>query len=152
MIIDHISKYTRYKNINSAIKAALEFISANSMSFEMSDGKYEIIPGQVTAFIVSKDTMNAVETDMEIHKDFMDIHYILSGEEVCEYGEVPEDIEAYHYDEENDITFFPVKKVQEVHVQQGSFYMVWPYEAHKPLCSVNCAGEKVRKIICKVKL
>lgn len=152
MILDKIVNLNRYTKTDNLIKAALEFLYLHKEDTEMADGKYEIIKGEVTAFVVSKDTVDETKTDMEIHKDFMDIHYMLKGRECCYLADLPMDIESYDYDEKADITFFTCENQNVAAVSKGDFYAVWPYEPHKPLCHFGKQSESVKKIICKVKI
>ncbi|MDW2799172.1 YhcH/YjgK/YiaL family protein [Clostridium boliviensis] len=152
MILDQIIHLNRYISADDGIKAALKFIYSHKDEAEMPDGKYEIIKDQVTAFVVSKDTVNQSSAEMEIHKKFMDIHYVLKGKEMCCLADLPQDIESCSYDEEADITFFPGKSTDSITIGRGDFYAVWPYEPHKPLCNPGEKSEFVKKIICKVKI
>lgn len=150
MLFDHINHYTRYNNLNDNIKAALDFIYTHRIDETIEDGRYEIIPDQVIAYVVSKDTITISKAGMEIHKKFMDIHYMLKGQERCGMMPLPKDSDKASYDEEGDIAFFDQGDDSSILVHQGEFYAVWPYEPHRPLCSVEDKSEKVRKIICKV--
>jgi biofilm protein TabA len=152
MIIDQIVNFERYKDIDINIKKALEFIYSHKDEEDMPDGKHEIIADEVIAFVISKDTVDEVIADMEIHKKFMDIHYMLQGKEKGCFVNLPEDIESYSYDDAADITFFKSQSVNSVVIDKGEFYAVWPYEPHKPLCNVDKESGFVKKIICKVKV
>ncbi len=152
MILDQIIYLDRYSAVDDGIKAALEFIHSHKDEAEMPDGKYEIIKDKVTAFVVSKDTVEEAAAEMEIHKKFMDIHYVLKGRETCCLADLPNDIESCSYNEEADITFFPGATENFITIGSGEFYAVWPYEPHKPLCNPGTESEFVKKIICKVKI
>ncbi|MDD3174477.1 MAG: YhcH/YjgK/YiaL family protein, partial [Herbinix sp.] len=106
MILDQIVNFDRYKDTNTNIKKALEFIYTHRNDEDMLEGKYEIIADEVIAFVISKDTVNEMDADMEIHKKFMDIHYMLKGKEKCCFVNMPEEIDSFVYDEVADITFF----------------------------------------------
>lgn len=150
MVFDKIENYTRYLQLSKNIRAALEFLYEHKDDTELEDGKYEIVPDQVVAYVVSKFTVSAEEVDMEIHRKFMDIHYMLIGQEKCGLVEKSSEVEKAEYDEKSDIAFFKTQNSNEVVISQGEFYAVWPYEPHRPLSSVGNFPEKVKKIICKV--
>ncbi|SCP98272.1 YhcH/YjgK/YiaL family protein [Anaerobium acetethylicum] len=152
MIFDQIKNYARYTKTDENIKAALEFIDLHKDNKEILDGKYEIIPDQVTAYVVSKDTILAEDAEMEIHKKFMDIHYMLKGQESCGLTELSMDVQEAAYDDAGDISLFSAEDTNVVVVSEGEFYAVWPYEPHRPLCNVQGTSRKIRKIICKVKV
>ncbi|MGB8455742.1 MAG: YhcH/YjgK/YiaL family protein [Anaerocolumna sp.] len=152
MILDQIVNFERYKGVDTNIKKALEFIYSHKDDADMPDGKYEIAADEVNAFVISKDTVDEITADMEIHKKFMDIHYMLKGKEKCCLVNPPEDIDEYSYDDTADITFFKSQRSNYVVIDKGEFYAVWPFEPHKPLCNVNKESEFVKKIICKVKI
>lgn len=86
---------------------------------------------------------------MEIHKRFMDIHYIIKGAERCGIAELPPQVD---YNEETDNGFYDCEDTGSVRIGEGEFYAVWPLEPHCPLCNAGEETETVRKIICKVKV
>lgn len=151
MIYDQICKASRYANTNKNIKTALDFIMEHQNDEKLEDGRYELVPDEVIIHVLSKNTVPADEAEMEIHKKYMDIHYMIEGSERCGITPMTPELERMiPYDPETDNGFFQCDNTFEVTVNPGEFYAVWPMEPHRPLC--NAAGKSipVRKMICKV--
>lgn len=151
MIVDHIKNRSRYEHCHKNIAAALQFIAEHADDPELKDGSYPVIPDEVIVHVLTKETHGRDEAKMEIHKNFMDIHYIIKGAESCAVAPLaPEQDIAY--DPNTDNAFWDCKDSYSVVIGEGEFYAVWPMEPHCPLCNTTEAPETIRKIICKVKV
>ena len=76
MIVDSIKNIERYENIHPNISTALHFIAEHEEDPELEDGRYELVPDEVIVYVLSKESHYREEAEMEIHKKFMDIHYM----------------------------------------------------------------------------
>lgn len=148
MIVDNLVNLERYTGCHQNIAAALQYIAEHVNDPALEDGCYPIIPDEVIVHVLSKSTRPREEAQMEIHKRFMDIHYMIKGSEACGVAPLGEEID---YNPETDNGFWDCEDSYRVVIGEGEFYAVWPMEPHCPLCSVN-GVENVRKIICKVKV
>lgn len=151
MIVDHIKNRGRYADSHKNIAAALQYIADHADDPELQDGTYPIIPGEVIVHVLTKDTHARGEAKMEIHKNFMDIHYIIKGAERCGIAPLAEESDI-DYNPETDNGFWSCEDSYDVMIGEGEFYAVWPMEPHCPLCSAAGRRETIRKIICKVKV
>ncbi|HBL7617225.1 TPA: YhcH/YjgK/YiaL family protein [Escherichia coli] len=86
----------------------------------------------------------------ETHKDFIDIQFVISGNELVEFGclgdtkphvEKPED-DNYFYDRSG-------LELNEMKLTDGDFVIFFPWDIHSPLCHKS-GSSKVRKIVAKV--
>lgn len=86
----------------------------------------------------------------ETHKDFIDVQFVISGNEWAEFGclaetkarvEKPED-DNYFYDRQ------PLK-LNDIQLTDGDFVIFFPWDIHSPLCCKD-SSSKVRKIVAKV--
>ncbi len=149
MIIDHIDNSSRYISGNKNIAAALEFIKKHASDPKLQDGQYQVIPGEVIVHVLTRETHDRKDAKMEIHKNFMDIHYMIKGSERCGVASLSEKID---YDPESDNGFWDCQDDYSIVIGEGEFYAVWPMEPHCPLCNTTEKIENIRKIICKVKI
>ena len=85
----------------------------------------------------------------EAHKKYIDLQYILSGEEQTGYASVSDCTVTVPYDEAADYLLVEGKG-SDVKVCAVSFYIAFPCDAHKPMCSKNPAD--IRKVIVKIVL
>lgn len=151
MIIDNIKNIGRYLDSHKNIAAALQYIAEHANDSDLKDGSYPIIPDEVIVHVLTKETHAREEAQMEIHKNFMDIHYIIRGAERCGIAPLAEE-SAMDYSQETDNGFWDCDDNYAVLVREGEFYAVWPMEPHCPLCNAGDRTETIRKIICKVKV
>ncbi len=148
MITDKLENRNRYAGCHKNIAIALDYIAAHAQDPALEDGSYTVVPDEVIVHVLSKDTKPREKAMMEIHKRFMDIHYMIRGREACGIAPLGAQID---YNPETDNGFWACGDDYRVVVGEGEFYAVWPMEPHCPLCSVD-GEESVRKIICKVKV
>lgn len=151
MIVDHIENIERYKGINDTVLKALNCIKEFAEDPSLEDGKYEVLPGEIILHVITKETHDRSDAKMEIHKNFMDIHYMIKGSESCYVSELPS-MEEIDYSEETDNVFWDCHDTGNVRIKEGEFYAVWPLEPHCPLCKAGDENKTVRKIIAKVKV
>ncbi len=151
MIKDSISKIHRYDGIDSNIIKTLKLIKEYAYKQELQDGVYEVVKNEIIIHVITKETHKRSEAKMEIHKNFMDIHYMLEGREVCYVGDLPDKYKV-DYSEDTDNGFFDCMDTGKITIGDGEFYAVWPMEPHCPLCEDGESTKTVRKIIAKVRV
>ena len=151
MIIETINNRKRYQGVHPNIEKALAFIEEHKDDQELEDGVYTVVPDEVIVYVLSKESHARESAKMEIHKKFMDIHYMIDGAERCGIAPLP-DISKIDYSDETDNGFWDCKDTYDVLIREGEFYAVWPMEPHCPLCNAEDKKKSVRKIICKVKV
>ena len=148
MIYDQLKNARRYYACHPNIEAALHFIEQHRDGAGLEDGKHVLIPDALIANVVSAKTRDRGDAKMEIHARFMDVQYILEGEEICACAPLDETVKV---DPETDNGFWSCEDTASIRVRQGEFYIVWPGEPHCPLVSTGEIAP-VRKIICKVRV
>lgn len=84
MICENIKNTKDYTGINPNFKKAFEFIINNNLN-ELKVGNYEIDGDKVFAFVQEYTTQAAVDKRWESHEKYIDIQYIIDGEEVMGY-------------------------------------------------------------------
>lgn len=149
MIFDSIENYKLYTSIHPGFQAAFDFILTAHQ--DMKDGKTILEGDQVIAHVMTKDTKLEGTAGLEYHKKYIDIQYVLMGEEICGLSTNKNLEHSVAYDQNNDIAFFAKDKDTTcLGVSEGYFYIVWPHEPHRPLCCVNQNIKEIRKIVIKV--
>ncbi len=151
MITDKITNIRRYEGIDENIIKALKAIKEYSEKKELQDGTYEIVNDEIILHVITKETHKRSEAKMEIHKNFMDIHYMIKGQERCFVSALPSE-ESIDYNPETDNGFWECEDTGSISIGEGEFYAVWPLEPHCPLCNVGEDSEMIRKFIVKVRV
>lgn len=86
---------------------------------------------------------------LEAHRDYLDIHILLEGEERIGWKPINNcGTPSKAYDKEGDYMLFDEPASSYVDLRPGDFAIVWPEDAHAPLIGSG----KVRKLIVKAAL
>ena len=150
MIFDRLSNSKQYEKLNEKFKIGFDFLKNNNLK-EMKDGRYDIVEG-VFANVQSLKTKNKTEKKWEAHKDYIDIQYVIKGEECMGYG-ILEDFKkvVVPYDKEKDIEFLDGEKFNYIDVNENDFVIFYPNDVHAPMLSVK-EDVEIKKVIVKIKI
>lgn len=149
MILDAVSRASLYKPLAPRIATALSFIEdLDATAFR--PGKVEIREGEIFALLQEYLTESAEGRRYEAHREYIDIQYLLSGEEVIRVTDLATLAEAIPYDPENDIAFYHPTPGNDLLLREGDFVILFPHEAHLPKIPAVATGE-VRKVVMKVR-
>lgn len=147
MIYDKLSNCHKYNN--SILEKAFQFLL--TLTEDKEDGRYDISEN-VWANVMSVKTRNISDGEMELHKNHIDIHYILKGEEVVQFAFFEND-NLSHYNDENDIGFVKnIKADSMVKLKKGEFYLVFENRLHKPTCHQDGISKELKKAVVKIKI
>lgn len=148
MIIDKAENYKTYLGISKRIDKALELMK--TVSTDTPCGKYEVM-GDELYYIVSEPQMRKKEEGkFEAHKKYIDLQYMLRGGEYMVYSPLDKLKLDEVRPESEDCTFYTGEGVA-VKADAGSFYMVFPQDAHMPGCYED-KPTGVKKAIFKIKV
>ena len=132
------------------LQKALSFLRWTNVS-ELAEGKVEIEGERIYALVQCYDTLAADKLKLEFHRKFIDVQYIVSGEEVIGWASVERVAITEAYDEEKDIAFgtAPLGEVTPVHLSAGQLVVLYPEDAHAPKLAAG-KPSPVKKIVVKV--
>jgi YhcH/YjgK/YiaL family protein len=145
MIVGKREELHLYKGLGDGLAKGIDFV----LNFDLSvnDGRYEIDGDKVYAMVSSGQTKISTEPVYEAHRKYIDLQYIISGSENLGYASVGDCEIDCPYNEEKD--FLMVRgEGSEIKVCQDDFYIAFPCDGHRPMCS-DCPAE-IRKLIVKV--
>lgn len=151
MIFDTIENAKLYKGIYNGIDKILE---------KVSDYTSECYPTETLKldgdklFIIFADyeTQNKVSAKAEAHRKYIDVMYMVEGEETI-YVKPTSKLEniTMPFDESQDALLADIDAdATAVVLKAGSFVVLFPQDAHAPACDVDSSHCKVKKIIGKV--
>lgn len=142
---DDTSKYP------AGIKLALTYLKDKDFQ-AMEPGTYPIKGKQVYAMVMDMDTLPVEEKKPETHVQYIDVQYLVHGEE--KLGFLP-DIKQYPIissDREKDIYFYgSVQNESFVISKPGSYAIFFPNDIHRPGCMVN-SPMRIRKVVVKIRI
>ena len=149
MIVDKIENSGLYKNLSERIKRSFDYIKQTDLK-KLQPGRYDIEGDNIFALISDYQTKLESEGKLEAHKKYIDVQYVIEGEELMGYAPLRNQQTLEAYKEENDIIFYKGEKVF-IKVTEGMFAIFAPEDVHMP----GIQSEKkslVKKLVIKVKV
>lgn len=129
MIVGKKEDILYYKGLSDRIDHAIDFVL--TLDKDINLGTYEIDGNSLYVNIVEGETSSLDTVEFEAHKEYLDLHYILSGKEIMVYAPLDECVKITEYDAENDYWLFSGKG-NEIEMSEGCFYLLYPKDAHCP--------------------
>ncbi|MDR2232792.1 MAG: YhcH/YjgK/YiaL family protein [Tannerella sp.] len=86
----------------------------------------------------------------EAHRKYIDIQYIVEGNEIIDITSLHNMTVTQPYNAEKDIEFGTINEYTELQASTGRFYIIYPTDAHRPNLQVGNTAEFVRKVVVKV--
>ena len=146
MIKDSLVNSKIYYNLSENIKIGFEWIKNNDLK-SMPDGRYEL-SSNIFANVQSYQTKETAP--YEAHRDYIDIQYMIDGEELSGVASYTNCSVVEKYDKEKDIEFLSCNVPEQFYkIQEGEFFVFFPTDAHKPAIKTGI-NAKVKKVIVKV--
>ena len=136
-----------YSLFSNRIQKGLKYLETAQWE-SLEDGRYEIDGDNIYINIQTYLTKN--NADFEAHRKYIDIQYIISGEEKIGVVDYLACTTTIPYDEEKDIEF--LKGSGKYHsLKKGEIMILNSEDAHKPSISIDIdKPQKVRKAVVKV--
>lgn len=147
MIIDNFENCGRYYSVNKRFKKAFDYISETDFE-KLPCGRYEIEGKNLYVNVDEYETK--LVSKPEYHKKYIDIQFLLNGEEYIGYCPKSDLIEDEGYDEEKDLGF-GIGVVDYIKLKKGQFMIFFSDDAHQP-CMAFDKPYRVKKVVVKVKI
>lgn len=129
---------------------AFAFLRDNDLNI-LASGKYPILGDKVFASISEANSKNREDTRWEAHKKYIDIQYVIRGEEIIGVAPLSAAVRTISFDPEKDLGFYEIPENQcHYHTANpGTFFLFFPNDAHRP-CIRSTNGESEKKIVIKI--
>lgn len=130
------------------LQTAFDFMQTNDLH-TLPIGRYDLENG---VFAIVQEYLTKAESVYEAHIKYIDLQYVVSGEEYIYVSDINEALECVaSYDENKDIIFFQnTQSCTKVKLEKDTFVILFPNDAHKPCMSVCEYPSEVRKIVVKI--
>lgn len=143
MIVAKLEDAGFSKACMARMEKALKWIAETDMA-SLEPGRHDIDGDELYANVMEVTTSLPSSKSFEAHHDYVDIHYVIRGEELigtAPVGECPEE-QAYTADGDYGLYGDPADpaRVTWTLLRQGELCVTPPADAHKPACT---AGEPV---------
>ena len=152
MIIGMIKDAARYEVLSGRIAEALKWLQTVDTSV-LQEGKNPIRGEDIFCSVHFYDTTGADTRPWEGHRKYIDIHFIIKGEEIIGISPIDAMQIKKDYDAQTDFIEFEGATQQQILLKEGMFLIAFPEDIHKTALQVvpgqACA---VKKGIIKVLL
>lgn len=150
MLYGQLEKKETYKAFltHSIWDAAFAWIAENAN--KLPDGEHSIQDKDIYANIQTANTITYTDGLYEVHKEYIDIHYCISGEEKIAYAPVGQLVEKELNKDKDYQLFLPTEQYSTCLLQPHSFAIFFPTELHMPKLQSGDTKE-VHKVVIKIK-
>ncbi len=142
-------EFARQYQLNKAYwDKAFAFLREHNAD-SLPKGKYIVDGDNVTVSVTEDASKDFEKTSWESHRKFIDLQYIVSGEEKMGVYPVTKAVVTKEYDEKKDVANYTAPGKFYV-AGPGKFFLFFPSDAHRP--NITPGGNKVvKKIVIKVR-
>jgi biofilm protein TabA len=130
-------------------EAAFEFLDKKTLA-DVPVGKHAIVGDEVYALVQKLPSRSADTAQFESHRKYIDVHYVVSGQETSGFSPAENLKLAVPYDESKDVMLYEVpQQYTKVEVRPGHFVVYHPGQAHLPNCHLQ-GPHDLHKVVIKV--
>ncbi len=147
MIIDSLDNVKHYRHLNERIKKGLEFIEEIDFN-TIEPGKYNVDGDTIFAIVSEYHTKEPEVAKPEAHERYLDIQFMVRGEELMGYAPLEDQDIDTPYDADEDLVFYKCP-VSHVKVSEGMFSIFYPTDIHAPGILID-SSKPVKKVVIKV--
>ena len=148
MIYDTLAHAAQYKGLHPGLDKALDFLARPDLA-DLPDGRQEIDGDNVFVSLASYTT-KAENPTPENHKQYMDVFYLLEGEEEVAVAPLEEMGAETLANPDGDIWLHEGSGIH-LPLGNGRFLVLFPGDAHAPSIGPN-GPAPARKAVVKVKV
>jgi len=150
MIVADLAHIDQQVELPIELRKAIEFLRLHDIR-NLPDGTVSIDGQRVYAIVQRYETIPANTPKFEYHRTYIDVQYIVSGEEIIGWAPIERMTVTEAYDPGKDICFgaMPAGKWTPVFLQAGQLAVLYPGDGHAPRLAAG-APSPVMKIVVKV--
>ena len=143
MLVTNLTHANGNDYLSQRFSKAYAFLAQDGLD-ALPLGRNEIDGDDVFANVQEYDTVAASEKQLEAHRGYYDVQFVVSGQELLQYAQLG--------GEENDFGLYETpEQCTNVVLRAGDLAVLAPEDAHKPGCTLGCEPCHVRKIVVKVR-
>jgi YhcH/YjgK/YiaL family protein len=150
MILDSIINHHLYFNLHPLFGKAFDFLTKTDFN-KLELGKHILEGDDLFVILMEYETKESAECIMESHRKYIDIQYMVQGEELMgvalQNGHMP----SVPYDETKEAAFYEASSDSLIKVAKGQFAIFFPHDLHRP-CIKHEKISKIRKAVFKVRV
>jgi biofilm protein TabA len=147
MVVDTLENW-RLHAAHPGVIRAFEWLEKADLA-ALPEGRTEIAEGELAAILQTNPTKPRGQGRLEAHRKFIDIQYVVEGEEAMGWAPLEGLDEDGPFDEGADIGFYR-GACDLVPVRAGSFAVFYPHDAHMPCIDPLTGPKTSKKVVLKV--
>ena len=132
-----------------AIQKALDFLAKEETAF-LPVGRYDLDGDAIYVLIQDQVTAPVSQKRAESHRDYIDIQYLMSGEELQGYAPLLPGLKGEEPAGKDTIFYDTVEEEQFVKLSAGDFTIYFTNDIHRPNCAVG-EGMQIHKAVVKIR-
>lgn len=152
MIATAVSDLGRYKGLGRHLDTAIDWVAGGGWNSRGVDGRLAIDGDNVYALYQRYFSRRPQEALFETHRAYIDIQFMLEGEELVEFRPYDGLEVAVPYVHDIEFQKVPADHSQQYHLQPGFAVVFFPEDAHRPALAVGGDPYPCRKVVVKVRI
>ena len=149
MLVSCLDDSDRNDYLSDRMRTAYAFLREADLA-SLPLGRTDIDGDAVFANVQEYETVPAADKQMEAHRRYYDVQYVVAGEELLQYAPLDGLAAAAPFDEGADFGLFETPDAPSaVALHAGDLAVLAPEDAHKPGCALHAPSPE-RKIVVKV--
>jgi YhcH/YjgK/YiaL family protein len=148
MIVTDLAHLERQIAMTPSFRKALQFLRQPGLA-ELPDGTVTLDGKRVFAIVQRYETIATHAPRFEYHRDYIDVQYVVTGEEVIGWAPAAVMAVTEPYDAEKDIAFGTVDRDRwtAVRLGAGQAAVLYPEDGHAPRLSAGTVGPVVKVVV-----
>lgn len=153
MIVDTLANRHIYQSLNPRIATALAHLATTDFS-QLPVGNYPLDGDNIFVIVNDYQTKPQSTEPFEVHQKYIDVQYVVSGEEEFGYLPFADQTPSKPYFDKQDYAEFDYESnkanASYIQLKAGMFALFFPGDMHMPGTSNSPVA--VRKVVIKVKI
>lgn len=148
MTISNLNQCERLASLHPLFPRLFEYVRTHDL-LHAPLGRIELDGDQLFINNAESACVAADEQVLEVHRDYIDVHFLLEGEETIGWKDLADVTNLVKpYDPAADCALYDERPAGYVTLRPGQLLIAWPEDPHAPLIGVG----KVRKAIAKARV
>jgi YhcH/YjgK/YiaL family protein len=149
MIVDKIENLRIYEKVNPFFAKAFNYLETTDFN-KLEPGKYPIEGDNVFALYMEYETKDRKECLLENHRTYIDLQYLIDGEELIGISTFAGQTAHVPYDSAKDFAFYQNNPDYYVNLVSKHFAIFFTDDLHMP-CIKGDLQSKVKKVVLKIR-
>jgi YhcH/YjgK/YiaL family protein len=149
MIIDKIENLRTYEKLNPLFPKALSYLEKTDFS-KLEPGRHTIEGEDAFALYMEYETKKKEDCLLENHRTYIDIQYMIGGEELIGISSQQEQTPHIPYDASKDIAFYEGNPDFVIKLATKHFAIFFTDDLHMP-CIKSESISSVKKVVIKIR-